>query len=413
MLDLVTPTDINDVEESVRDALTNRRRLSIIGAGSKRSLGQEMDIDQVVSLSRLTGVTLYEPEELVMTVRAGTPLSEIKVILAEQQQQLAFEPPDWAPLLGSNTKQTIGGVVATNISGPRRFQLGAVRDHVLGLTMVTGRGETVKAGGRVVKNVTGYDLCKLITGSYGTLAITTDITIKTLPEGKKIRTVLVAGLDPATAVTVMTEALNGPFDVSAAGYLPENITGRSGVSFVSGAFSPITAIRLEGTSPSVEARCIALRDMFRIHGPVEELHFHNSQRFWCEIADVTPFVGKKGLVWRISAPPSEAGRIVREVADASDAEFYFDWAGGQIWLKLSGNYEDGGASIVRDTIKSCGGHATLIRADKNIRDRISVFHPKGKGEQTLAHRIKQGFDPGGILNPGRMALLGARRSNAD
>ncbi len=413
MSELVQPADISALEAVIGAALADDRRLEIRGAGSKQTLGQMMDVDQVVSVSGLTGISLYEPEELVLAARAGTPLAEIQAALTENNQQLAFEPPDWGPLLGNDIPQTVGGVIATNLSGSRRLQAGAARDHVLGVSMVTGRGEVVKTGSRVVKNVTGYDLCKLIAGSYGTLAVATDITLKVLPTGEKTRTVLVAGLDKPAAVTVMTKALSSPHDVSGAAFVPEKLCARSGVSYVSAAASSITAIRVEGPGPSVEARCQALRDMLGVYGDVEELHFHNSNRFWREIGDVTPFVDKVGVVWRLSVPPSYAVEVVQSVCDQAAAEFYLDWGGGLVWLRLSEETEDGGAAVIREVVEKSGGHATLIRADDHLRSSLGVFQPQASGVQALGQRIKQGFDPGNILNPGRMYLTGGSMSDAD
>ncbi|NKB19328.1 MAG: glycolate oxidase subunit GlcE [Alphaproteobacteria bacterium] len=411
--DILYPTDSAELEAVIGDALANHRSLEIVCGGSKRALGQAITTDQIVSLSELTGITLYEPEELVLTARAGTPLAEIEAALEEHNQQLAFEPPDWGPLLGTEMAQSLGGIVATNLAGPRRFQAGAVRDHVLGVSMVTGRGEAVKTGGRVVKNVTGYDLCKLISGSYGTLAVATDITVKVLPVGEKTRTVLIAGLDEADTVSVMTKALSSSYDVSAAAFLPCDLTAKSGVSYVSGAASSITAIRVEGPGPSVEARCLALRELLGAHGDVEELHFHNSHRFWQEIGNVSPFVEEAGQVWRVSVPPSEAAALVQKIQNVCDAEFYFDWGGGQIWLRLAGDHNDGGAKFVRKAIKNGGGHATLIRASEDVRSCVEVFQPQANGVKALNHRVKQGFDPGNILNPGRMELLIGTVSDAD
>ncbi len=412
-IDIVRPADSAELEQLVGDALANRRSLEITGAGSKRALGQTMEVDKIVSVSQLTGITLYEPEELVLSARAGTPLAEIETALAEHNQQLSFEPPDWGALLGSRILPTIGGVIGSNLAGPRRIQAGAARDHVLGVSMITGRGEAVKTGGRVVKNVTGYDLCKLITGSYGTLAVATDIIIKVLPAGEKTRTVLVAGLEEAEAVTAMTKALSSPYDISAAAFLPGNLTGRSGVSYVSGALASITAVRVEGPGPSVEARCMALRDMFGVYGDVEELHFHNSRKFWQEIGNVSPFAQKVVPVWRVSVPPSASAAISQKVRDSTGADLYFDWGGGLIWIWLPSEEMDAGAAVIRDAIKSCGGHATLIRASAECRSRIAVFQPQPDGVESLNRRIKNGFDPAGILNPGRMMLSDRERPDAD
>jgi glycolate oxidase FAD binding subunit len=412
-VEILRPVDSAELELLIGDALANRSSLEIMGAGSKRPLGQTMAVDKIVSLSQLTGITLYEPDELVLSARAGTPLAEIEAALAEHNQQLSFEPPDWGALLGSDVPQTIGGVVGANLAGPRRIQAGGARDHVLGVSMVTGRGEVVKTGGRVVKNVTGYDLCKLITGSYGTLAVATDIIFKVLPAGEKIRTILVVGLDEIVAVKAMTEALSSPYDVSAASFLPGNLTGRSKVSYISGASASITAIRVEGPAPSVEARCSALRTKLGVHGDVEELHFHNSRKFWQEIGNVTPFAEDGGQVWRVSVPPSAAAKVIQTIRDGGDAEFYLDWGGGLIWTRLPNEVDDGSATLIREAIKSCGGHATLIRASTEIRSRVAVFQPQANGVAVLSRRVKQGFDPANILNPGRMALMAGGSLDAD
>ena len=413
MTELLEPADIAALEGLIAGALAANRRLEIRGSGSKQSLGQVMDVEQVISMSGLTGISLYEPEELVLAARAGTPLSEIQSVLAENNQQLAFEPPDWGQLLGSENSQTLGGVIATNLSGPRRLQAGAARDHVLGVSMVTGRGEVVKTGGRVVKNVTGYDLCKLMAGSYGTLAVATDITVKVLPVGEKTRTVLVAGLDEAAAVAAMTQASSSPHNISGAAYLPERLTARSGVSYVSAAASSVTAIRVEGPGPSVEARCLALRGMFGALGDVEELHFHNSNRFWQEVGDVTPFAEQTGVVWRLSVPPSHAVEVVQSICAQIAVEFYLDWGGGLIWLRLSEEADDGGAAVMRGAVKTGGGHATLVRAEGPLRSNVPVFQPQSPAIESLNQRIKQGFDPGNILNPGRMNLSSGSPSDAD
>ena len=404
MVKVVEPSNIMELEAIISDALNSQKSLEILGAGSKSTLGHPMEVNQKVSLAGFRGITLYEPEELVLTARAGTPLADIEGMLAKNHQELAFEPPSWAALLGSAKAQTLGGIIATNVGGPRRIRAGAPRDHLLGVSMVTGRGETVKTGGRVVKNVTGYDLCKLIAGSYGTLAVATELTLKVLPAGEKTRTVLVSGLDAKEGVKAMTESLASPFDVSAAAFITKEISKRSDVSYISSAHASITAIRIEGPAPSVVARCAALRTQLKNYGAIEELHFHNSNRFWSEIGNVTPYVDEVGPVWRISVPPSNAVEIVQTICNKTASEFYLDWGGGLIWIRLLDHHNDGGVHLVRTAIKSCGGHATLIRASDDIRSRVPVFEPQGKAVTALNQRIKKGFDPSGILNPGRMVL---------
>ncbi len=406
------PKKIIDLEQIIGDALAQQTPLEILGAGSKRAVGQPMVTAQQVSLVSFSGITLYEPEELVLAARAGTPLMEIEKALDQFGQQLAFEPVNLGNMLGNKLAQTIGGVMATNFSGPRRIQAGAARDHLLGVEMVTGRGERIKTGGRVVKNVTGYDLCKLFVGSYGTLAVATNLTFKVLPASEKTRTILVTVEGEEAAVSAMKDSLNSPNNVSGAAFLSKEFIKRSKVSYVSSANASITAIRIEGSAPSVEARCCALKKLLIVYGDIQELHYHNSMQFWREVGNVTPYVDKVGVVWRISAAPTNAIEIVRKISNTLAIEFYLDWGGGLIWLRVLEKRHDGGALEIRDAIKAHGGHATLIRANEKIRSQVPVFQPQAVGVTALSQRIKGSFDPTGILNPGRMAYSpGADHAN--
>ncbi|MFT5440935.1 MAG: glycolate oxidase FAD binding subunit, partial [Alphaproteobacteria bacterium] len=285
MTEVLQPADAAQVVETVAWAVSEEVPLEITGAGTKRGLGRPLlgahggegnrIIGHTLDLSRLSGITLYEPEELVLSAGAGTLLAEIEAAVAERGQQLAFEPMHMARLYG-NDGGTLGGAIACNLAGPRRIKAGAARDHVLGVKGVSGRGEAFKSGGRVVKNVTGYDLSKLMTGSYGTLAALTEITIKVLPAPEKISTILLFGLDDAAAVRAMTVALNSSHEVSGAAHLPAPTATQSAVGYVSGTGGAVTALRVEGFSPSVAARTEALRDLLGSFGALEELHSTNS-----------------------------------------------------------------------------------------------------------------------------------------
>ena len=406
----MVPDDEQGVREAIAGALADAAPLEIIGNGTKRCVGRPVKAPQTLSMAGLTGITLYEPEELVLTARAGTTLAEIETVLSENNQCLAFEPPDWRALLGSDGGQTIGGIVAANLAGPRRVMAGAARDHFLGARMVTGRGEIVKIGGRVVKNVTGYDLCKLLAGSYGTLAALTEVTLKVLPAAEKTRTVLVFGLQDAAAQQAVTGALSSPNDVSAAAHVPADLAASSTVGYVAGAGAAVTALRIEGPEPSVEARCAALRKTMSDFGPVEELHFHNSRKFWREIGDVAFFaddgVGDQTPVWRISVPPAASASVIADLRQSLDGMHYADWGGGLIWFRPGlgegTDDDDGGAAILRAAIDTCGGHATLIRGSAALRNRVAVFQPQPDALAALNARIKAGYDPAHILNPGRM-----------
>ncbi|NIA69085.1 glycolate oxidase subunit GlcE [Pelagibius litoralis] len=390
--------------EAVTWAAAEQQPLEVIGRGSKRALGRPVQAGHSLDLSRLTGITLYEPEELVLSARAGTSLAEIEAAVAEKNQMLAFEPVDLSPLLGGAAGGgSIGGVLACNLSGPRRIKAGAARDHFLGVESASGRGEIFKSGGRVVKNVTGYDLCKLLCGSYGTLAVMTDVTLKVLPRPQKTYTVLVLGLDDATAVKAMSRALGSPHEVSGAAHLPAGLAAGSAVSYVAEAGGAVTAIRLEGPGPSVEYRCAALRRELADLGDTEELHSRNSLALWQELRDVRPLwvqedKGPERAVWRISVAPSEGPEVVAAIGQG---EAFYDWGGGLVWLALSAE-GDAGAGRIRDVLRPGGGHATLIRAPLEVRAAEPVFHPQDPAMAALSARVKDGFDPCRVLNPGRM-----------
>jgi glycolate oxidase FAD binding subunit len=340
------PETPEQVKDAVAWAIAEEIPLEIIGGGSKRGLGRLSNAETVLELSALKGISLYESEELVLSAGPGTLLSEIEATLAESRQQLAFEPPDYGPLLGGSAGTgTLGGMIACNLSGPRRIKAGAARDHFLGFNAVSGRGEAFKSGGRVVKNVTGYDLSKLLCGSWGTLGAMTDLTVKVLPVAEKTRTVLVL----------------------------------------------------------VEYRVAALRKQLAAFGETEELHSHNSDGFWRELRDVLPFAaaGDQRCVWKISVAPTAGPMLAAQLTEALGGDAFLDWGGGLVWLAIDAP-QDGGADTVRAAVDATGGHATLIRAPEPVRAAVSVFHPSSAGVAALSKRVKENFDPRGLLNPGRM-----------
>ncbi len=390
--------DEADVLAVAEWALANSAAMEILGAGSKRGLGRPLDVAHQLDLSGLTGITLYEPDELVLRARAGTAVREIEDLLAENRQQLGFEPADYGRLFGGAAdRQTIGGMLATNQAGPRRIKAGAARDHFLGLKCVNGRAEAIKSGGRVVKNVTGYDLCKLLAGSHGTLAALTEVTVKVLPMAERCRTVLIGGLDPDAAIVALARAMGGVHEVSGAAYLPAEIAARSAVAYVSGAGASITALRVEGTKISADYRSNALRDDFADMGGIEELHSANTIRFWREVRDVAALLpAPEKDLWRLSVTPGAAAGI----AGAIGGEAYFDWAGGLIWIALPAS-DDAASGLVREAVGQAG-HATLIRAEARVRSRVEPFQPQPAPLAQLSARVKESFDPKKIFNPGRM-----------
>lgn len=390
--------------DAVRQAVAEAAPLEIVGAGTKRGFGRPVEAADRLDLTGLTGIDLYEPAELVLRAGAGTPLAEIEASAAANRQQLSFEPPDFGPLYGGEAgRQTLGGVIACNLAGPRRIQAGAARDHFLGVDAVSGRGEVFKAGGRVVKNVTGYDLCKLLAGSHGTLAVMTRITVKVLPAAEKIRTIMVLGLGDEAAGAAMRAAMGSPYEVSGAAHLPAAIAGESPVDMVRDGGGAVTLIRVEGPGPSVEARAASLHAMLGEFGATEELHSSRSIAVWRHLRDAAPFAAETARpLWRVSVPPSAGAALAARVAAAGPMRHCFDWAGGLVWLELPDEGDRARASLVRAAAAEAGGHALLMRASSDLRAEISVFQPPSPGRAALSARIKEAFDPAGILNPGRM-----------
>ena len=396
------PRDARDVEAAVQWALAEGKPLELVGQGSKRAIGRPAQTDLTLDLSGLAGVTLYEPEELVLSAKAGTPVAEVEALVASKGQQLAFEPMDYGPILGGMTARgTIGGALAANLSGPRRIKAGAARDHFLGFSAVSGRGETFKSGGRVVKNVTGYDLCKLIAGSWGTLAAMTEVTIKVLPAPETEATILIRGLEPASAVEAMTGAMGSSCDVSGAAHLPA--AAAASIPEIAGAGGAVTALRLEGFSPSVAHRERMLEALMTPFGDVAIAGEAVSRALWHAVRDVTPFAASRDQrpLWRISTAPSRGAELGAMIEREAAAQMLYDWAGGLIWLALDAS-DDAGAALVRHAVAATGGHATLIRAPAAVRAAVEVFTPQDAAVAALTKRVKESFDPKGVLNPGRM-----------
>ena len=396
------PVDLAELRDAVAAALAAEEPIEIVGGGSKRGLGRPLQTPHTLDLARLAGIRDYAPSELVLTAGAATPLAEIERALAEAGQMLAFEPPDWHGLLGTDGAPTLGGVLACNLAGPRRIKVGAARDHFLGFRAVSGRGEAFKAGGKVVKNVTGYDLSKLLAGSFGTLAALEEVTVKILPRPEAVATVLFAGVEPAAAVHLMSAALGSPNEVSGAAYLPAGtamplaLPGRPGR----------VALRVEGPAPSVEFR----RDsLVREHGTAattQILDHSESIALWRALGEVAPLAGLPDrAVWRVSVAPARGAELAEAIARTVDAVWFLDWGGGLVWAAVA---EDGdaGAAAIRGAIRGpdghATGHATLVKASPALRRAVAVFEPQPAPLAALSRRVKDAFDPAHILNPGRI-----------
>ncbi len=338
-----------------------------------------------MSTAAISGIQLYEPGALTLVARAGTPLAEVEAALLAEGQRLPFEPMDHRALLGTSGEPTIGGVAAANVSGPRRVQVGAARDFMLGVRLVDGQGEIIRNGGRVMKNVTGYDLVKLMAGSRGTLGILTEIAFKVLPASAASATLVVAAEDVAAALPVLSAALTSPFDVSGAAYDP-----------ALGAL-----IRIEGFAESVAYRAGRLKDLLRGHDVRVERDSEAVAEIWRGIRDVLPLAEAGDDIWRVSVKPSDAPSVVERCAARN---MICDWGGGLIWLAVAEGTD------LRARMAGMRGHATLVRAAPRTFARFGAHHPEPAPVARLSRGLRQQFDPRGILNPG---LMDAPASNGE
>ena len=354
-----------------------------------------MEADTALAVAALSGIGDYAPEELVLTAGPGTPLAAIESALAERGQHLAFEPG------GASGGGTLGGALACNDSGPRRIAAGAARDHFLGCAAVSGRGEAFKSGGRVVKNVTGYDLPKLLAGSRGTLAVLTEVTVKVLPKPEDTATVVIFGLADTDAVALLCAAAGGTGEVSGLAHLPPAAAARSAVAAVADADGAATALRVEGPAPSVAARAAALRARHAA-GDSVVLGYDESRDLWREVRDAAPLAAAP-VLWRLSVPPAAGARVAAALAAERDAEFLYDWAGGRLWVALPS--PDVAADSVHAAAEGGGGHATLVRAPESLFRSVPHAPRLAPAVAALHRRLKQGFDPAGVLNPGAMGVV--------
>jgi glycolate oxidase FAD binding subunit len=366
-------------EQALAEAIADARGpLGVKGGGTRGFAGT----GEALSVAGLRGITLYEPGALTLVAQAGTPLAEIEAALAQHNQRLAFEPMDHRVMLGTQGVPTIGGVFAANVSGPRRIAVGAARDFLLGVRFVDGMGNIVKNGGRVMKNVTGYDLVKLMAGSHGTLGVMTEVSLKVLPQPETQATLELHGLDVAEAVSAMAAALGTPYEVTGAAYAPRDAGN-----------AHVTVLRLEGFEGSVRYRAEALRGRLKDRGEITVMDQDASKEAWLGVRDVTPLAENKGDVWRISCKPSEAPALV---ARAAPEWMQLDWGGGLIWMRVPEGRD------LRVALGSFDGHATLIRARVQTRARLGVFHPQPAGVARLTAGLRARFDPRGIFNAGLM-----------
>lgn len=389
---LFTPKSEAEAAQIVADLALTKKPVTIQGGATRAGIGRPNQTEATISTVHLSGITLHEPAELVISALGGTTVAEVEATLAAKNQMLPFEPMDHRTLFGTTGEPSIGGVVAGNHSGPRRIQAGACRDSLIGVRIINGRGEAIKSGGRVMKNVTGLDLAKLVTGSWGTLGLLSEVTFKVLPRPERTVTLLIKNLSDERAIAALSAALGSPFEPTAAAHLP------------AGLGKPLarTILRLEGFSVSLDYRIGAFRTLLAGFGEITLLEGEDSARMWRGVRDCE-FLAQPmdAAIWRISTAPTRAPAMIATIAAAvPGARWFYDWGGGLVWLAvpLAG---DAASATVRAAVASAGGHATLIRAPRELRASLDVFQPLGP-LRTVTGGIKTSFDPTGIFEPGRM-----------
>lgn len=386
------PASEQEAAAIVAQAAGRSERLRLVGGNTKAALGRPPQDEATLSGTGLSGITLYEPAEMVVAARAGTPLAEVEALLAERGQMLPFEPIDHRPLLGSSGEPTFGAVAAVNNSGPRRINAGAARDSLIGVRFINGRGEPIKSGGRVMKNVTGLDLVKLMAGSWGTLGLLTEVTFKVLPVQERVTTLVLTGLDDVAAVDALSTALGSPFELTGAAHLPAGIAGSDS----------LTLMRVEGFAKSVEYRLGELRRLLRRRGDAQIVEGEDGATLWRAVRDAA-FLAEPGTdaVWRISTVPGRGPEVTAAVARDRSARWFYDWGGGLIWLATAAA-DDAGTTAIRAAVQAAGGHATLVRAPETVRAALPVFEPLPEPLMRITRGIKAAHDPKGLFNPGRM-----------
>ncbi len=402
MESLVKPATEWELQRTLAEASAGRYPVETVGNGSKRAIGRPVQSALMVTMSSLTGVRLYEPTELVMSARAGTPLTRIESELAAQGQMLAFEPIDLAPVVGGPVGQgTIGSLFSTNISGSRRVSAGAARDHLLGISAVTGHGQQFRSGGRVMKNVTGYDVARALTGSWGTLAVLTEVTFKVQPAPEQSATLILLGLNDEIGVEALSMAMTSPYEVTGAVHLQQSLAERLWHPDLRAERKSVTAIRIESFARSVTYRTGRLKDELKVFGQIGVLDHQSSTALWGELRQLSVLQASASPLWRISTTPSAGPKVVAGITRFMECRAMYDWSGGLVWAEVLPT-ADAGASDIRRVIASHGGHATLIRAEPAVRQSVDVFQPLEQGLAEITRKLKDIFDPAGILNPGRM-----------
>ena len=402
------PQNEKEVSSLIKKFYKSNIPVELVGSGSKKKIGKPLQCAKTLNLSKLDGIIEYLPGELYIKVKANTPIKKIEEELKKNKQQLAFEPIDFGYFLNDKSDYgTAAGQVACNISGPRRFKVGSVRDHVLGFRGVNGKGEIIKSGGVVVKNVTGYDLSKLICGSYGTLVVLTEITFKVLPAPEESKTLIIHSQKIESAIELLDKAISSSNDISGAIFLPQEPEVRGCVMNIENTFKlndlkyegSFTAIRIEGSKNSIDQRIKNLIKELQITNlNISILEVYQSEIFWNKVKSLEFFYSSKNSILRIVIPPSECVNLVYQFSNKF--KYYIDWGGALMWLEAFELSEEMFESIRRKVVK-IGGYVTMIKNSDYLPYVEEVF-TINRDRFNISQNIKKSFDPKRILNPGKM-----------
>jgi len=394
------PSSREEISRIIKECYKKNIPVEISGLKSKKNIGRNFQSEKTLDLSNYSGIIEYKPEELYIKVKCGTPIKDIIIELDKNNQQLAFEPVDFGPLfLGKKNEGSIGGVVSCNFSGPRRFKAGSVRDHVLGFQGVNGKGEIIKSGGTVVKNVTGYDLCKLLSGSFGTLSVLTEISVKVLPKPPVNKTLVIDNPHLKKALEYLRLALSSSSDPSGGVFYPEYFRNNFMLNDLTTDGS-ITAIRIEGPSASIEHRIKKLCKELRVsNNEIAILEHEQSNIFWEKTQSLRVFSELKDNLLRIVVPASEAFEVLNKIK-VYETKYFVDWGGNLIWLQIE-TIDSKILREIKEIVNQASGYITVIKIEENLKASIDVF-TIDPVKYKISEKIKKSFDPKRILNPGKM-----------
>jgi len=402
------PEDEIQVSDIVKELYKKNQPTELIGTGTKNFIGNKIQASKKLSLSKLSGIVEYLPHELYIKIKANTPLELVEQELEKNNQELAFEPIDFGFIQnGISNKGTIAGYLSCNYAGSRRFKVGSVRDHVLGFKGVNGKGDIIKSGGTVVKNVTGYDLSKLITGSFGTLVALTEITLKVLPKKKLSNTITIHTEDKKLINELFEKISSSSSEISGAVYIPEEPKDESYDYNKEMVFKfndlqskgSFLALRIEGDKISINEKIKALTDELKL-GELNStiLDVHQSKPFWKKINNLELFKLTKNNLLRVVIPPSKGNELMQYLGNKY--KYYVDWCGSLYWIEVQAKKNDKIGEI-KKLIKELEGYLTIIKTSNEFDYEETIFTVDNI-RLLVSEKIKKSFDPKRIFNPGKM-----------